>query len=244
MKKLSFSHALLSLISVAGAISCAPANLKAKYTVTAKDAVISTSPTVLLGTRQVASSTLNDIFGSTTAVGNNAAHQAMQVSTVIQNDIDTQAVSWGGACDPYANGYAVPTDLHDGNGVQMVSPANNVRGCVQPDLSHASMVPGASTSRFAWTIRTCDNIVSADAAVRNAATQAGYPAGSSLNTPPNDALIAAAYDMFHPGVPMPDTVLQALHDLVATANTKYPNSPEAWRFLMLTLCASPSWQIL
>lgn len=195
----------------------------------------------MLGTRYLGASVLIDIFGASTSL-NADANGAVTVQSLIQNDVLSQAVTWGGACDSYATAYAIPTQVS--GSVKLLEAPVADRGCSNPGLSQASMMPGASTSRFAWTIRVCDKISESDTAIRNAATQAGYPAGSSLNNPPSDQMIAAMYDIFHPGVPMAANIQQALKNVVSTANSNYPNSPEAWRFLVYVLCSSPSWQIL
>jgi hypothetical protein len=155
--------------------------------------------------------------------------------------IATQPASWGGPCDPYANSLLMPT-LQSDSSVQRVVTTTVPRGCSDPSFSQSAILPGASTSRFAWTIRACDRIVSSDPAVQAAATQAGLT--GSINTPPTDALIKSTYALFYAGVPITDDSFNGLKAVVTQAASSYPNSPEAWRFLLLTICSSPGWQIL
>ena len=199
------------------------------------------SPTefrIVMGTRTMVASTLEDIFGKTSV-----ASGGLNVQDVTSNFVLSQPASWGGPCDPYANSHPVPHAGRNG-GLDMVIETPNARGCSDKVFSQSSMLPSGSTSRLAWTIRACDRIVSSDAAIRFAATQSGYPANSSLNTPPSEQSIRSVFDIFHPGIALSTASFGALKGVVDEANRQFPNTPEAWRFLMLTLCSSPGWQML
>lgn len=199
------------------------------------------SPTesrLLLGTRWTISSIIDDIFGATTVASGNVT-----VKQVEQSFILDQTTSWGGACDPYADSFPMPYLSTRGDYTEDKIEKPSVRGCAEANQSQASLIPAGSTSRFAWTIRTCDRVISSDAAVRFAATQAGYPAGSAMTVAPNDNYIREVFDLFHPGVEMPDSSIVALRAVVNEAASRYPNTNEAWRFLLLTVCQSPGWQV-
>jgi hypothetical protein len=226
----------LTLLFLIPLVACTSGSNSSSSTTTTWPVVSSgTQFQLRLGTRWMASTALQDIFGASTAA------TGASVQTVATQFIATQPVSWGGPCDPYANSLLMPTKQTDGS-VQRVVASVSPRGCTDSSFSQSAILPGASTTRLAWTIRACDRIVSSDPAVLYAATQAGLT--GSITVPPTTALIQSTYNIFYPGVPITAAVQTGLQGVVNQAVSLYPNTNEAWRYLLLTLCSSPGWQIL
>ena len=205
--------------------------------VTASSATANTELRLTLGTRWMVSSTLSDIFGANTIVSG-----TLKVSDVLKAFVLDQPASFGGSCDPYANSHPMPVLDSHGN-VNRVIETPSARGCTDSPSSQAAILPSSSTSRLAWNTRTCDRILASDAAVRYAATQAGLPASAALDVP-NEAQIRASYDLFYPGIEIPSAALRDLQTVTTTAAGLGAGAGEGWRFLLLTLCLSPGWQVL
>jgi hypothetical protein len=242
MKKLLAALLLLALTGCFGESRVATSTSTPRSTANAAQNP-ATETRLLLGTRWEIAEFMKEIFGASTMADSRWSRN-WTVADVVQQDIIDQPVSWGGSCDPYADVYPEPRDV--GWAVWPSMPPNYVpppRACKETKTSKESMLPSGSSSRMAWTIRACDYFASIDDALKVAVGKAGGNA-NAINTPPTDDEIRSAYDLFHPGVPLPPEVFSALKNVVTTANSKFPNSPEAWRFLIVTLCSSPSWQIL
>jgi hypothetical protein len=106
--------------------------------------------------------------------------------------------------------------------------------------SQGSVIPGALTTRFALVTRACDRILQNDAAV----TAALAKIGGNATTFPIPTTVAAAYSLFYPGRNLSaNDVGNALLDIAEQAKSQALPALEAWRFIFLTLCVSPDWQI-
>ncbi len=95
---------------------------------------------------------------------------------------------------------------------------------------------------MALVIRACERILSLDAVVRTAASQA---MGMSAPSPLPEVIegdIAAAYELFFPGKAPSEEVVRELKTLSHEAQGD-GDSLEGWRFLFLSLCICPSWQV-
>ena len=146
-------------------------------------------------------------------------------TTAIQNLIlNTGNISdFGGPC----NGY---------------SSTNEVVGtsCDVHSSTQAASVPISITAREALRTRACDQIMYQDGAVLNALSLAlGSTITSSTVSAPTSAGIAKVYDLFYTGRPT-DPASMASLQAVATAGA---SAIESWRFVMVTLCYAPDWQV-
>ncbi len=108
--------------------------------------------------------------------------------------------------------------------------------------STLSMLPGPSSLRFALVNRACNQIVQSDAALSNAAKLAAPEA--TTNEAPNDAQIESLFEIFHGGRAPTKEVLGSLSTLVRESMSLENRPLEAWRFLLLSLCENPGWQLL
>jgi hypothetical protein len=101
-------------------------------------------------------------------------------------------------------------------------------------------VPSSLPTREGLLIRACDTVALQDGAITYAVeTQlkqsvTNFPAGEQID---------AAYELFYPGMTPSDAVRAALAGVVQTSRDKDFHSRDSWRFLLLTLCLSPGWQI-
>lgn len=131
-----------------------------------------------------------------------------------QDLIDPNIAAFGGPCDPYASGC---------NG----------------SSSQASVIGVATSSREALRTRACERIVANDTAVNFAVSQAGAMAANR----PADGEIRRAYDLFYPGKNPTHEGFLALENVVASAESQGLAPLESWRFLFLSLCLAPDWQV-
>lgn len=166
-----------------------------------------------LGDRLYVKTTLDDIFGP-------------GVSEITQRLIMTKTAQFGGPCDP----------------------AISDTECSSPVEAFAALVPIAITARESYRTRACEEISSQDSAILHAYMQAKMPqADSSSGVVPGWPGIAdfqLAYDLFYPGRAMPSGVASALLEVTEAAKRLERTSPvEGWRYLLLTLCLAPDWQL-
>lgn len=171
--------------------------------------------TIRIGDREHVASVLTNVFGPTAA-------------RAISENITRKPALFGGPCDVQAE--SVQPD-----------PA-----CGTADIG-AAIVPSVTTAREGLRTQTCDRIVQEDAAIRYAAAQVrDLPDGDfSVTEMPTIADIKAAYELFMPGRPLPDDIAAELKNgVVEGAKNSGGSTTESWRFLFLTLCISPQWQIL
>lgn len=171
--------------------------------------------TIRIGDREQVSSVLVNVFGP-------AAQKA-----VTENVLRKPAL-FGGPCDIHSES------------------AQSEPNCTFEDVS-AGPVPVVTSAREALRTQTCDRIVQDDAAIRYAAAQArDLDDGSFIDSEaPGDADIQAAFELFVPGRTLPADALEALKTgVVAGAQKQSGKTAEGWRFLFLTLCLSPQWEIL
>jgi hypothetical protein len=143
------------------------------------------------------------------------------IEATTQDLIGSRVGQFGGPCDP-----AIPND------------------CQQGGDSLAPMVPVANSARAALSTRACDKIASSDAAVTFAGAQASTSGTTAITTRnPNQAEIAAMYDLFFPGRTPNQEILTNLAAIATDARNLNYSYIESWRFILLTLCLSPDWQI-
>ena len=133
-----------------------------------------------------------------------------------------------------------PSDLYkDNNTDVLVSPAS--------DSVLAALVPSSTSARESYRIQACNLIVQNDNAVRFAGKQVRNLTSTSFmnHEKPTVGDIKYAYDLFSPGRVPPQQVLDSLKvDVVDYSSTAGMNAFDSWRFLFLTLCISPHWEVL
>ena len=186
---------------------------------TSTGAVLVTADTRLrAGNRYYVKTMLDEIFGSATAgVPTNELFLA-------ENSL------FGGPCDHYG------TKLDYG------APVGN---CATPGDSQIPLIPGAVSGRYSLTIRACERILSSDTAVRYAAAQAMGVPTSPLPTLafPNSANVTGAYGLFYPGLTPSAQVVTDLQGVSQAAQAAGYNANDAWRYMLLSLCRAPDWQV-
>ncbi len=138
-----------------------------------------------------------------------------QAQNITGRFINGNYAQFGGGCDKYGS-----TDC----------PAN---------LSQGGVIPSALTTRSSILIRTCDLIMQDDYAVTYAASKVG-----TIGVLPDRVAVQAAYDLFYPGRTLESAAaVDSLGAVVNQATALSMPPLEGWRFLFLTLCMSPDWQI-
>jgi hypothetical protein len=104
----------------------------------------------------------------------------------------------------------------------------------------AAVMPTENSGREALHTRACDLILSQDSAVLYAA---GLALGTTVTTATIPAMtstsIASAHALFFQGKPLDSTVATDLQS-IATGGS---SAVDGWRFVLLTLCYAPNWQI-
>ncbi len=173
-----------------------------------------------LGTRKFVSSKLVNLFGATEA------------QTIVDQKINSKPGIFGGSCDLLA-------------GTMTALPSAGYLGdCAERPESHAPPIGVATSQRMALSIRSCDQLVQSDTAIHNAAKAAlGVSTSPVASRFPNDADIAAVYGFYYRDRALDTPVADALRGVVTAAAGQGYSSIEGWRFLIMTLCKSPVWQI-
>jgi hypothetical protein len=105
-------------------------------------------------------------------------------------------------------------------------------------------IPLPITSREALLSRICERIASTDTAIQYAAGQVLGSTGDPMSARPGPADILKSYDLFFPGATAPTEIVSSLNVVVQTAQTNGYAPLESWRFLFLSECLMPEWQIL
>jgi hypothetical protein len=169
---------------------------------------------IRIGDREQVASVLMNVFGP-------------NANSVVSENILKKPAQFGGPCD-----YMSEASQSDMN-------------CQFDDIGVAT-VPSITSALEALRTQACDRIAQDDAAIRYAAAQAREVSDGSFiqSEPPGIADIKAAYELFRPGHPLPDDIASNLKTGVVGGAMKSGGSVEGWRFLFLTLCLSPDWQLL
>lgn len=140
--------------------------------------------------------------------------------------IEDHVMAMGGeSCQPYRN------DCEGNDGLAGWSPFGD---------SVLPSIPRATTLRAALISRACHGIVAKDEAILFATANV---LGGALSTmrQPTEADILAAFNEFSPGRSLNDESAKQLLNVTQRAGEM--GMLEAWRFLFLTLCLEPGWQI-
>lgn len=165
------------------------------------------------GGRKFVASRLRDIFGATS-------------NTIVTSLIENDAGNFGDPCDKYSR---------DFNGNQ------NFGDCRDLAESQASLVGPATAARESLVVRVCTKITQDNAAVTNAVTLAIGATAITRAVAAGD--IQAMYDLFYPGRLAASTTSAALKGIATEVEQKAYATIDQWRFILLTLCMSPDWQI-
>ena len=171
-----------------------------------------------IASKNITQDLLGQVFGVGTAQ-----------SVILQSVVATQYTGLGGTpCDPYVPGQCPGSD------------PNNV-GTADAGTSLLPMNTAPTAIRMAYLQRACDRLSATDAAVSFAISQVTDE--SPLSYPEDDDL-KEMFDLFYTGqIPSAD-VISGLAGVVSAAQSQNYPALEAWRFVILTLCVSPGWQIL
>lgn len=108
-------------------------------------------------------------------------------------------------------------------------------------FSQAPVLPNSMATREGFRIRTCDLTAQTDAAIVHAVAQIK---NASTDSKPGTSEVAKAYELFFPGHEPTQEVGEALKAVVDEATSDGQPPLEGWRFLFLTLCLAPEWQLL
>ncbi len=165
------------------------------------------------GGRKFVASKLRDVFGAT-------------ANDPVVRLVDNDAGNYGDPCDKYSR---------DFNGNQ------NFGDCRDLGESQASSVGPATPTRQSLTIRACTKITQSDAAVINAVTLAVGSDATARTLTAGD--IQSLYDLFFTGRLAQTTTTTALKAIATSVEQKAYVSLDQWRFVLLTLCMSPDWQV-
>jgi hypothetical protein len=169
-----------------------------------------------LGDRDYIASVLKEIFTPT-------GHEPY-LDDVLRTEIRASIGLFGGACNVYSS-----AGLSDCGLQQATQYQTN-------DVTAPARQP-TSAAREARRLRACEQIVDRPAAIEAALMKIPK---ASLDRVPDATQLAAAFDLFYPGQPMPAEAQQALAALVNDVK----NTPgESWQLLLLALCQSPGWQL-
>ena len=204
---------------------------------------------VRLGDRHYVRSVMREAFGPSAEVATVLKRYIDPPLIVDKNQINTSPESisnqismFGGPCDPAV----APPHINP-----------NVVSCLNRSESQSTQLPVTVPGREALRIQACEEITQYDSPIYHAVALAlGAPpqqATSQYTHPsqlplPTDATIDQAFDLFQPGEVPPMGVKSTLWEVVEEVDKLgIPSSNialEKWRFLLLTLCSDPHWQVL
>lgn len=195
-----------------------------------------------LGDRNYVESTLKSVFGISTTV-----------TAAIQTFVRYQMDSFGGPWDPYRN-TTEAICLRPGTTPSW--------GCINESTMQAPVTATATSLREALRVRACYRILNydatlAEAPLKAAVNQAQGRSADDMTTinwatiqAPTEAEIEAAFSLFQPAEEPGQDLVSALYNLTQQiASSTAPEllrirrNVEAWRYLFLSLCTAPEWQI-
>lgn len=168
----------------------------------------------LIGTRSVAASRLQSIF--LPAANPTAADE--RIRTRIRDLVENRIAAFGGPCNPY-------------EGACSESAAQSLA---------VTMMPNADALRLGYWQRVCDEVLMEDSAVTNALVKAGI----GVNDAPTEARVREIHSLFRPGRDLSTSSTTNLINVHARAKSGGLANLDAWRFLIVPMCQSPSVQML
>lgn len=189
-----------------------------------------------MGDRNFVADSLESIFGTSSDVTN-------VTNLLIRRQID----NFGGPRDIFRD----PSEAECAGGY-----------CYAPSSSQAPVIAAATSVREAFRIRACYEILKVKTNMLEIPllTAIGMAKGTitepvllsiennffSTLAAPTDEEITAAFELFNPGEEPGATLVAALRNFTQeiSLSTQFSDpTKEAWRFLFLSLCTAPEWQI-
>lgn len=143
-----------------------------------------------------------------------------EAAGIVEPLVRNNVTAFGGPCDQFG---------------RMGVGGNHCAG--RSSASQASMIPTSMATREGFRMRACEAITQKDGAIIHAIA---LVSGAAPDKEPSSTDVAAAYELFFPGITASKSVRKALIEVVAEGGAPL----ESWRLLYLTLCLSPDWQIL
>lgn len=171
---------------------------------------------IVLGDQLFISSVYRDVFDSPSASA--AAKTFLQ--NVLYTELNKVQQSLGRSCDPLSDG--------------------NLRNC-QYMISNADTAMNAASSaiREASRIQTCRRLLASNEVLSNVVAKIGQ-----IQTPPAADTISAAIGLFYPANPIVQGAQTDLANLDQSMANGKETASDRWRILLLTLCESPTWEVL
>jgi hypothetical protein len=176
---------------------------------------------VRMADRYYVTSLILDVFGP-------------DIKVYVDYFINVNMDHFGGGCDQY--------DFNvDTNGTCLNANCNLIN-CYGTNVIH-NQIGASSVIRQGWTTRTCEEITNYDPsilyAIRAIHDQPGMLRDANLPAPTNTTL-TTAYGLFFRSTAPNTTVIKSL---AAVADAETGDNFEKWRYVLLSLCVIPEWQI-
>lgn len=171
---------------------------------------------IVMGDQEYLQSVFVDVF----SVPDQDPNVTGYIAAVIQQEFLPEQFMLGRPCDPFETG-----DLSGCN--YLVSNIENV------------MLASSSAIREAARIQVCRRLLANNYVLANAISKV-----QGDQDTPNDMSVIAAIRLFYPASDNALAVQSALLSMDETMAAASENVTDRWRLLFLTLCESPSWQIL
>ncbi|OQW49296.1 MAG: hypothetical protein A4S09_12335 [Proteobacteria bacterium SG_bin7] len=187
--------------------------------------VLETSGTKLrLAGRQFVAGKLKSLFGT-------------NVSTITDKYIEKEIGNFGGPCDRNQTEITFSVATNGQHGIRIYP------DCSSDSDSQGSLIGPTTPARFAFVERACKKILQTDSYLN-----AGAMTALGVTTTPTarlitDADIQSLYSAFNIGKSPSLEILASLRKVAEAATDKGLGNMEGWRFVFLTLCLSPDWQI-
>lgn len=159
-----------------------------------------------------------------------------EVSAITDVYIENEIGNFGGPCD--RNLTDITFRL---NGAQ--HQARIYPDCKSESDSQASVIGPTTPARFSLLQRACRKILQTDSYLNTGVMNALNTTTPQTSRAMTDADIQAIYSAFNIGKSPSLEVLSSLKKISDVTEEKGLAKIEAWRFVFLTLCLSPDWQI-
>lgn len=171
---------------------------------------------LVMGDKEYLESVFTDVFGSPSLSQENKN----VLQSILFQEFTPQQQVLGRACDPIREG--------------------STYGCYYSLTNAETGLSAASSAiREGARIQVCRRMIANEPLFQNAVAKI-----KGNSSTPTDQSIGSAIELFFPARE-PDSVLQnALSRLDGAMATNSESADNRWRMLLLTLCESPSWQIL
>ncbi len=176
---------------------------------------------VKLGDRTFVYQTFSTVFGTDGSVaGDYILASSLKKLLVVQDEGSISGTGLGGPCDPYGNSFRC-------------TPAQRKTDSLVP------VMPVSAATREGIRLRACEEATNLDLAIRTAVQRIGV---ATINTPATATSAREALAAFYGDAEFPDSVVEALLEIQADAQSKGYPQIDAWRFIFYAICSTPSWQ--